>query len=163
MRKFEHSLNILWHFAAECFKFLKPQVTLLLMTESRESRVPSKWTSLSTPRSSGDRSYGGGQGRRRALYKCLLFVHRQAERCQKPRVKSPHSRHQPVINTTSTAPVTRGSKQRQLILQCLLMDLSWKMRIFACKTWCIIQNEIVEIPVVHVPVVNLSKKWLWSL
>ena len=152
MRKFEHSLNILWHFAAECFKFLKPQVTLLLMTESRESRVPSKWT-----------SYGGGQGRRRALYKCLLFVHRQAERCQKPRVKSPHSRHQPVINTTSTAPVTRGSKQRQLILQCLLMDLSWKMRIFACKTWCIIQIEIVEILVVHVPVVNLSKKWLWSL
>ena len=151
MRKFEHSLNILWHFAAECFKFLKPQVTLLLMTESRESRVPSKWTSLSTPRSSGDRSYGGGQGRRRALYKCLLFVHRQAERCQK------NSRHQPVINTTSTAPLTRGSKQQ------LLMDLSWKMRIFACKTWCIIQIEIVEILVVHVPVVNLSKKWLWSL
>ena len=160
MRKFEHSPNILWHFAAECFKFLKPQVTLLLMTESRESPVSSKWTSLSTPRSSGDRSYGGGQERRRALYKCLLFVHRQAERCQKPTCQ---------VSSFQTSACNQyhgdpGLKQRQLTLQCLLMNLSGKMRIFACKHDVhIIQIEIVEIPVVHVPVVNLSKKWLWSL
>ena len=158
MRKFEHSLNILWHFAAECFKFLKPQVTLLLMTESRESRVPSKWTSLSTPRSSGDRSYGGGQGRRRALYKCLLFVHRQAEKCQKPTCQV-SSFQTSACNQYQRCP---GAENRENWYW-VLIDQGWKMRIFACKTWCIIQNEIVEIPVVHVPVVNLSKKWLWSL
>ena len=105
------------------------------------------------------RSYGGGQGNRRAfaLYKCLLFVHRQAERCQKPTCQVSSFQ-------TSACNQYHGDprlKQRQLTLQCLLMNLSGKMRIFACKHDVhIIQIEIVEIPVVHVPVVNLSKKWL---